>query len=64
MPDSRGLTPMIEIAGSETLPHEPVQVLAGLADLELLARALPGLSRVESNDGTTLVCRVRPGSPS
>ena len=52
---------MIEITGTETLPLEPARVLAGLADLELLARAIPGLSRVDSNDGTTLVCRVRPG---
>ncbi len=52
---------MIEIRGAERFACDRDRVRAALADLEQVATALPGLSRIERNDGATLVCRVRPG---
>ena len=52
---------MIEIRGTEHFACDIDRVHAALADLEQVAAALPGLTRVEHNDGDTLTCRVRPG---
>ena len=52
---------MIEIRGTEHFACGGDRVHAGLGDLEQVAAALPGLSRIERSDGDTLVCRVRPG---
>ena len=52
---------MIEIHGTEHFACDRDRAHAGLADLEQVAAALPGLTRIERNDGATLVCRVRPG---
>ena len=52
---------MIEIRGTEHFACDRDRAHAGLADLEQVAAALPGLTRIERNDGATLVCRVRPG---
>ena len=52
---------MIEIRGTEHFPCDHDRVRAALADLEQVAAALPGLTRIERHDGHSLVCRVRPG---
>ncbi|MDE0449412.1 MAG: SRPBCC domain-containing protein [Spirochaetaceae bacterium] len=52
---------MIEIRGTEQFACDGDLVRAGLGDLEQVAAALPGLTRIERNDGDTVVCRVRPG---
>lgn len=52
---------MIEISGEERFSCDRDRMHAALADLEQVAAALPGLARIERNDGDTLVCRVRPG---
>lgn len=52
---------MIEISGEEQFARDADRLHAALADLEQVAAALPGLTRIERNDGDTLVCRVRPG---
>ena len=52
---------MIEIHGAESFGCDRERVRAALADLEQVAAALPGLTRIERNDGDSLVCRVRPG---
>lgn len=52
---------MIEISGEERFCCDRDRMHAALADLEQVAAALPGLARIERNDGDTLVCRVRPG---
>jgi carbon monoxide dehydrogenase subunit G len=52
---------MIEIGGTEQFACDGDRMYAALADLEQVAGALPGVTRIERNDGATLVCRVRPG---
>ena len=52
---------MIEIRGTEEFACDRDRAHAGLSDLEQVAAALPGLTRIERSDGDTLVCRVRPG---
>ena len=52
---------MIEIGGTEQFACDRNRMHAALADLEQVAAALPGLTRIERSDGETLVCRVRPG---
>lgn len=52
---------MIEIGGTEQFACDRNRMHAALADLEQVAAALPGLTRIERSDGDTLVCRVRPG---
>lgn len=52
---------MIEIHGTEHFACDRDRIRATLADLEQVAGALPGLTRIERHDGVTLVCRVRPG---
>ena len=52
---------MIEIRGTEHFACDRDRIRATLADLEQVAGALPGLTRIERHDGATLVCRVRPG---
>lgn len=52
---------MIEIGGTEQFACDRNRMHAALADLEQVAAALPGLARIERNDGNVLVCRVRPG---
>ena len=52
---------MIEIRGTEHFACDRDRAHAVLTDLEQVAGALPGLTRIERNDGATLVCRVRPG---
>ena len=52
---------MIEIRGTEQFACDRDRARAALGDLEQVAAALPGLTRIERSDGDTLVCRVRPG---
>ena len=52
---------MIEIRGTEEFACDRDRVHAGLSDLEQVAAALPGLTRIERSDRDTVVCRVRPG---
>ena len=50
----------MEITGTERFDLAVDRVEAALADLDRLAGAVPGLDSVESNDGTTLKCRIKP----
>ena len=50
----------MEIAGTERFQTAVAGVRGALADLDVLARSIPGLDSVESNDGTTLKCRIKP----
>ena len=51
---------MIELQGEQRFEQPKGVVADNLANLSALSRAIPGLDQIESNDGTTLVCRIRP----
>ena len=50
----------MEITGTERFQTAVAGVQEALADLDVLARSIPGLDSVASNDGTTLKCRIKP----
>ena len=52
---------MIEIRGTEHFACDRDRVRAAVGDLQQVAGALPGVTRIERSDGESLVCRVRPG---
>lgn len=52
---------MTQLSGEEHFGQEQTEIWARLTDAEFLARCLPGLERVESDESAFLVCRVRPG---
>ena len=52
---------MMQLSGEEHFGQKQTEIWARLTDAEFLARCLPGLERVESDESAFLVCRVRPG---
>ena len=50
----------MQIAGTEQFAASADRVREALSDLDILTRSIPGLDSVESNDGTTLECRIKP----
>ncbi len=50
----------MQIAGTEQFAASADRVREALSDLDILARSIPGLDSVESNDGATLECRIKP----
>ena len=52
---------MTQLNGEEHFAQERTEIWSRLTDADFLAKCLPGMERVESDDSAFLVCRIRPG---